>query len=54
MAQSCEIVCNNQNCGYDQSTRNSLRQEAIKHNFDLSKRAEQIPIEVFVDIANNL
>lgn len=37
MAQSCEIVCNNQNCGYDQSTRNSLRQEAIKHNFNLSK-----------------
>jgi len=25
-----------------------------KHNFDLSVRAEQLPIEVFVDIANNL
>ena len=37
MAQACETICNNQNCGYDQSTRNSLRQEAIKVNFDLSK-----------------
>jgi len=25
-----------------------------KYNFDLSVRAEQLPIEVFVDIANNL
>lgn len=25
-----------------------------KHNFDLSVRAEQLPIEVFVDISNNL
>lgn len=37
MARSCEIVCNNPACGYDQSTRNSLRQEAIKTNFDFTK-----------------
>lgn len=37
MAQSCEKGCNNQNIGYGQSTRNTLRQEAIKVNFDLSK-----------------
>lgn len=37
MAQACEKGCANQNIGYDQSTRNSLRQEAIKVNFDLSK-----------------
>lgn len=42
--------------------RNNLKQYDLdkieqvlnKYNFDLSKRAEQIPIEVFVDIANNL
>ena len=37
MAQSCEKACANNNVGYDQSTRNTLRQEAIKVNFDLSK-----------------
>lgn len=37
MAQSCEKGCANQNVGYSQSTRNTLRQEAIKVNFDLSK-----------------
>ena len=37
MAQACEKGCANQNIGYDQSTRNSLRQKAIKVNFDLSK-----------------
>lgn len=42
--------------------RNNLKQYDLdkiekilyKYNLDLSKRAEQIPIEVFVDIANNL
>ena len=33
---------------------NKIEQVLNKYNFDLSKRAEQIPIEVFVDIANNL
>lgn len=37
MAQSCEKGCTNNNIGYSQSTRNTLRQEAIKVNFDLSK-----------------
>ena len=37
MATNCEIICNNSACGYDQSTRNSLRQEAIKTNFDFTK-----------------
>ena len=37
MAKSCEKGCANQNIGYSQSTRNTLRQEAIKVNFDLSK-----------------
>ena len=37
MAQSCEKGCANQNIGYDQSTRNTLKQEALKVNFDLSK-----------------
>ena len=37
MARSCEKGCANQNVGYGQSTRNTLRQEAIKVNFDLSK-----------------
>lgn len=37
MAQACEKGCANQNVGYGQSTRNTLRQEAIKVNFDLSK-----------------
>ena len=31
-----------------------IEQVLIKYNLDLTKRAEQIPIEVFVDIANNL
>ena len=42
--------------------RNNLKQYNLekieqvlnKYNLDLTKRAEQIPIEVFVDIANNL
>ena len=42
--------------------RNNLREYDLekieevlkKYNFDLSVRAEQLPIEVFVDIANNL
>ena len=42
--------------------RNNLKQYNLekiedvlrKYNFDLSVRAEQLPIEVFVDIANNL
>ena len=37
MAQSCEKGCANNNVGYSQSTRNTLRQEAIKVNFNLSK-----------------
>ena len=37
MATNCEIICNNPACGYDQSTRNSLHQEAIKTNFDFTK-----------------
>ena len=37
MAQSCEKGCANDAIGYSQSTRNTLRQEAIKVNFDLSK-----------------
>ena len=37
MAKACEDACNNPNVGYDMSTRNTLRQEAIKVNFDLSK-----------------
>ena len=37
MAQACEKGCANNNIGYSQSTRNTLRQEAIKVNFDLSK-----------------
>lgn len=31
-----------------------IEQVLNKYNFDLSKRAEQIPIEVFVDISNNI
>ena len=31
-----------------------IEQVLNKYNLDLTKRAEQIPIEVFVDIANNL
>ena len=31
-----------------------IEQVLKKYNFDLSIRAEQLPIEVFVDIANNL
>lgn len=37
MATNCEIICNNPACGYDQSTRNSLRQEALKTNFDFTR-----------------
>lgn len=37
MARSCEKGCANQNIGYAQPTRNTLRQEAEKVNFDLSK-----------------
>ena len=37
MAQSCEEACKNGAIGYSQSTRNTLRQEAMKTNFDLSK-----------------
>lgn len=37
MAQSCEKGCANNNIGYSQSTRNTLRQEAKKVNFNLSK-----------------
>ena len=37
MAQSCEKGCANNNIGYSQSTRNSLRMQAQKVNFDLSK-----------------
>ena len=37
MARSCEKGCANQNIGYSQPTRNTLRQEAKKVNFDLSK-----------------
>ena len=37
MARSCEKGCANPAVGYSQSTRNTLRQEAIKVNFDLSK-----------------
>lgn len=37
MAESCEKGCANNNVGYSQSTRNTLKQEAIKVNFDLSK-----------------
>lgn len=37
MADACIKACSNPNIGYDQSTRNTLRQEAIKVNFDLSK-----------------
>ena len=37
MAQSCEKGCANQNIGYSQATRNTLKQEALKVNFDLSK-----------------
>lgn len=37
MAQSCEKGCANNNVGYSQSTRNTLKQEAEKVNFDLSK-----------------
>ena len=37
MARSCEKGCANQNIGYGQPTRNTLRQEAKKVNFDLSK-----------------
>ena len=32
----------------------TVEQVLKKYNFDLSVRAEQLPIEVFVDIANNL
>lgn len=37
MVDSCIKACSNPNIGYDKSTRNTLRQEAIKVNFDLSK-----------------
>ena len=37
MAKSCEAACNNPAVGYDKNTRNSLRTEAQKVNFDLSK-----------------
>lgn len=37
MAINCEIGCNNKNIGYDQNQRNTLRTEAVKTRFDLSK-----------------
>lgn len=37
MVDACRKGCANQNIGYDKSTRNTLRQEAVKVNFDLSK-----------------
>ena len=37
--------------GYDLEQIESILQ---KHNLDLTARAEQIPIEIFVDISNNL
>lgn len=37
--------------GYD---LDKIEKVLIKYNFDLSVRAEQLPIEVFVDIVNNL
>ena len=37
MAESCEKGCENNNIGYSQSTRNSLKLQAQKVNFDLSK-----------------
>lgn len=36
MAQACEKGCNNNNIGYDQNQRNSLRTYAYANNFDLS------------------
>lgn len=37
MAQACEKGCNNQNIGYDQNQRNTLRTQAQKVGYDLSK-----------------
>lgn len=37
MAQACEAGCANQNIGYDQGQRNTLRKAAKAANFDLSK-----------------
>lgn len=39
MAQACEKGCNNNNIGYDQGQRNSLRIQARINNYDLSKIA---------------
>lgn len=37
MARECEKGCANENIGYDQWQRNTLRKEAQKNNYDLSK-----------------
>ena len=37
MARECEKACLNENVGYSQDTRNTLRTQAQKVNFDLSK-----------------
>lgn len=37
MALSCERGCANNNIGYDQNTRNTLHNEALKVGYDLSK-----------------
>lgn len=37
MASNCEKACGNNNIGYDQNTRNTLRTQAQKVDFDLSK-----------------
>ena len=40
IAVSCEAACNNPNCGYDQSGRNTGLQQAQRFNWDLSKVLE--------------
>lgn len=37
MAWACECACANPNIGYDQGQRNTLKDEAVKVGFDLSK-----------------
>ena len=37
MASACEAGCANNNIGYDQSQRNTLRTAAINAGWDLSK-----------------
>lgn len=40
IAANCEAACNNPNCGYDQSGRNTGLQQAQRFNWDLSKVLE--------------